>query len=42
MPHAFAPVEYLISKDVFGYNGDKATEDFDLWPTLLLFAFLKN
>jgi len=30
---AFAPVEYLISKDVIGYNGNKATKGFDIWPT---------
>jgi len=39
---AFAPVEYLISLDVIGYNGNKSTKEFDLWPMVLLFAFIEG
>jgi len=32
----------LISLDVKGYNGNRATKEFDLWKISLVFAFLEG
>jgi len=38
----YAPIEYLISLEVEGYNSNKATKEFDLWAISLVFAYLEG
>jgi len=38
----YSPIEYLISKQVEGYNCSKATKQFDLWAIVIVFAFLEG
>jgi len=38
----FAPVEYLISLKVKGYNGDIATKEFDIYSIILIIAYLEG
>jgi len=35
-------MEFWISKEVKGYNCDRATEDYDIWAITLVFAFLEG
>jgi len=39
---AYAPIEFLISLEVKGYNCSIATKDYDIWAITLLFAFLEG
>jgi len=38
----YAPIEYLINQKVSGYNYDRATELFVVWPIVVSFAILEG